>query len=241
MLTLFSSRKTIRQSNLLWGMTDVHSHLLPGVDDGVPNEVEALRILKYLQEIGVSRLYLTPHIMGDLEKNTSENLKERFDAFARICPDWIELRLAGEYLLDSCFEKQRKTGLLVMNGRHVLVETSYMSAPPDFLNMLYDLSLDGYTPILAHPERYLYMADEDYRVLKDRGYKFQLNLMSLHGIYGRRAAQVSHRLLKNEYYDYAGSDLHWLGVYEDTVEHLLLTRTEQQQLKALLENNHSLW
>ena len=82
MLTLFSSRKTIRQSNLLWGMTDVHSHLLPGVDDGVPNEVEALRILKYLQEIGVSRLYLTPHIMGDLEKNTSENLKERFDALS---------------------------------------------------------------------------------------------------------------------------------------------------------------
>lgn len=116
-----------------------------------------------------------------------------------------------------------------------------MSAPPDFLNMLYDLSLDGYTPILAHPERYLYMADEDYRVLKDRGYKFQLNLMSLHGIYGRRAAQVSHCLLKNGYYDYVGSDLHWLGVYEDTVEHLLLTRTEQQQLKALLENNHSLW
>ena len=107
--------------------------------------------------------------------------------------------------------------------------------------MLYDLSLDGYTPILAHPERYLYMADEDYRVLKDRGYKFQLNLMSLHGIYGRRAAQVSHCLLKNGYYDYVGSDLHWLGVYEDTVEHLLLTRTEQQQLKALLENNHSLW
>ena len=85
------------------------------------------------------------------------------------------------------------------------------------------------------------VASQASRVLKDRGYKFQLNLMSLHGIYGRRAAQVSHCLLKNGYYDYVGSDLHWLGVYEDTVEHLLLTRTEQQQLKALLENNHSLW
>lgn len=241
MLTLFSSRKTLGKSKLLQGMTDVHSHLLPGVDDGVPTCDEALQILERLQELGVSRMYLTPHIMADLPGNEPEKLKKQFDLLQQAWKGQVELRLAGEYMLDNGFEQQRAWGLMAMAEQHLLVETSYLSSPPGFLNMLYDLSLDDYVPVLAHPERYTYMEEEDYQMLKGKGYAFQLNLMSLYGVYGRRAAAVSRYLLKGGYYDYVGSDLHRLHPFDETVAHLALSRSEVDRLRVLMENNHSLW
>lgn len=241
MLSFFNSKKNMKKAGLLQGMTDVHSHLLPGVDDGVSSLEEALQILKYLQEAGVSRMYLTPHIMADLNEKGASELTSRFKQFVRACPDWIELRLAGEYMLDAGFAVQCKAGLLTMARRHVLVETSYWAAPPNLLNILYELSVDGYVPILAHPERYGYMTEEDYRRLKENGYKFQLNLMSLAGVYGKQAAHRACRLLEKGFYDFAGSDIHRLDVYRQTVEEYLLTRMQQNNLKKLLENNHFLW
>lgn len=231
----------MKKAGLFQGMTDVHSHLLPGVDDGVSSLEEALQILKYLQEAGVSRMYLTPHIMADLNEKGASELTNRFRQFVRVCPDWIELRLAGEYMLDAGFAAQCKAGLLTMARRHVLVETSYWAAPPNLPDILYELSVDGYVPILAHPERYGYMAEEDYRRLKENGYKFQLNLMSLAGVYGKQATYRACRLLEKGFYDFAGSDIHRLDVYRQTVEEHLLTRMQQNNLKKLLENNHYLW
>lgn len=222
-------------------MTDVHTHLLPGVDDGASSEEEALQLLRYLASIGVERIYLTPHVMQDLEKNTAEYLTDSFLSFRALSPEGIELRLAAEYMIDSDFQKHIDAGLLTMANRFVLIETSYLSAPFGFNQFVYELMVNGYIPILAHPERYFYMGVNDYRLLKEQGCRFQLNLMSLHGTYGRRAALVSHQLLKEGFYDYVGSDLHRLEVYCDVVEHLSLTRTQQQNLKTLLENNHSLW
>lgn len=241
MLPFFNPRKNMQRAGLLQGMTDVHSHLLPGVDDGVASLEEALQIMKYLQEAGVSRMYLTPHIMADLNEKGASELRVRFEEFLGACPDWIELRLAGEYMLDAGFATQCKSGLLTMARRHVLVETSYWAAPPNLMDMLYELSLDGYVPILAHPERYGYMTGKTYGLLKENGYKFQLNLMSLAGVYGKPTAYRASRLLEKGFYDFAGSDIHRLDVYRQTVECHLLTRHQQNNLKKLLENNHSLW
>ena len=127
-----------------------------------------------------------------------------------------------------------------MGGSHVLVETSYLSAPPDMRQLLYEVVLAGYTPVIAHPERYVYMEGGGYGKWKEAGCKFQLNLLSLGGYYGRYAYGVSHKLLKKGMYDYAGTDFHNLKKHMRGMEHLLLTSSEQKLVRGLLENNEIL-
>ena len=131
-------------------------------------------------------------------------------------------------------------GLLTYEDWQVLVETSYLSPPPDYLNLLYELSLEGYTPVLAHPERYMYMTKEDYFRLKDKGYKFQLNLFSLAGVYGARPAKYAAYLMKEGFYDYAGSDLHHPDDYKRNLARLKLSGKMLDGLREVLENNKGL-
>lgn len=235
-------KKNSLKSGLLQGMTDIHSHLLPGVDDGIPTQAEAIRALAFLrEEVGVQRIYLTPHIMGDWPRNRPAELKERFSFFLQTAPLGVEYRLAAEYMLDAGFRSQMTEGLLAMAGRHVLVETSYLSSPPDLERMLYEISLEGYTPILAHPERYVYMSDEQRFFLKDQGYKFQMNLMSLAGTYGKGPLACASSLLKQGFYDFIGSDFHKLHVYRQSLEHLYLNAAQKKAIGRLKENNEMLW
>lgn len=237
-----TSKKSLLKSGLLVGMTDVHSHLLPGVDDGIQTWSEALVALSYLEkEIGVERIFLTPHIMGDLIDNNRAKLIERFVSLESVYRGHISIRLSGEYMLDAGFCRHLADGLLAMNDNHVLVETSYLSAPPEMENLLYELSISGYTPVIAHPERYVYMSDNDRYLLKDRGCKFQLNLMSLAGTYGKGTSRCALELLKGGFYDFVGSDFHNTTIYEHSLRHLSIGKSEEKQIKQLLENNRMLW
>ena len=237
----FRRKQSIRKSGLLRGMTDVHCHLLPGVDDGIPTLEACLEALDFLANEGVAHLFLTPHLMGDLPDNRPDTLQERFEWLKSQYHGPIQMRLCGEYMLDPAFKQQRTLGLLAFPGNRVLVETSYMSAPPDWLETLYDLTLDGYWPILAHPERYLYLQPRDYGRLKEKGYHFQLNLMSLAGVYGEYQAKTARDLLKSGFYDYVGSDLHRTELYDRALSHLYLTQTEEKALQRLFINNGNLW
>lgn len=241
MFSLFSRKKNILQTNLLDGMTDVHCHLLPGVDDGVQREEEAVNSFQALSEMGVQRFYLTPHIMEEMSQNSRTYLKERFDAFKRKLPEGIEVKLAAEYMLDIAFSTHLKEGLLTMGDKHVLVETSYLSPPPDMQSMLYELIVTGYTPIIAHPERYLYMKRATYSELKEKGCKLQLNLLSLSGFYGGPAYENSVYLLKNNLYDYVGSDFHNLNKHRRGLSGLFPDCHQQIAIRQLLENNYSLY
>lgn len=219
----------------------MHTHLLPGVDDGIQNLMESFATLELMLQTGVKRICLTPHVMIELPRNTHEILAERFSILKDICPLGLELKLAAEYMLDAGFGERMKEGLLTLDGRHVLVETSYMSAPPDLQNMLYEIALEGYIPVLAHPERYLYMAREEYLFFREKGYKFQLNLFSLAGIYGSRPRQNAEYLLKQGLYDYTGSDLHSMDSYRNSLKRFSLTGRQEKEVRRILENNHSLW
>lgn len=219
----------------------MHTHLLPGVDDGIQNLMESFATLEFMQQTGVKRIWLTPHVMIELPWNTHEKLAEHFNMLKDICPFGLELKLAAEYMLDAGFGEQMKGGLLTLDGRHVLVETSYMSAPPDLQNMLYEIALEGYIPVLAHPERYLYMAREEYVSFRAKGYKFQLNLFSLAGVYGSRPRQNAEYLLKQGLYDYTGSDLHSMDSYRNSLKRFSLTGRQEKEVRRILENNHSLW
>ncbi|MDR1344936.1 MAG: hypothetical protein LBJ39_06240 [Tannerellaceae bacterium] len=241
MFSWFSSGKKNARHTLFKGMTDIHTHLLPGVDDGVQTVEDSIRILHFMHETGVERIYLTPHVMTDLPANTPEALQSKYESFLKVCPEGMELRLAAEYMLDGGFAQLTDKGLLSMHGRHVLVETSYLSPPFALTEMLYDLRTAGYRPIIAHPERYLYMRNSDYHKLKEQGCKLQLNLFSLTGAYGLHAERNATYILKQGLYDHAGSDVHKLENYREGITFFSPHKSLQKELERIADNNRTLW
>lgn len=226
------------------GACDMHSHILPGVDDGIQDVGRATRALLLLNRIGYKKVKLTPHFMKDYPENTRANIEARFQAFLTEVGDEtpVELSLGGEYMLDSCFLDRCEEGFLTLdkNNTLVLCETSYMSADPQAPNMLYQVMLKGYQPVIAHPERYNYASMATYRRWKEKDYLLQLNLLSLAGAYGETAKSKARALLKEGTYDYVGSDLHRDKDLRDIIYSIRLSNKERDQLQRLLENNKEL-
>ena len=227
------------------GACDVHCHLLPSVDDGFATAEKSLHALKVLGEHGVEKMILTPHFMRDYPLNNRESITAKFEAFKaeaeRCCG--IKLRLAAEYMLDACFMDHFKQGFLTLDkaGTHVLCETSYLMYEPGISQMLYDVMCEELQPVIAHPERYEYAVRDNYFRWKDKDYKFQLNLLSLAGAYGKTAVAKSHYLLKEGMYDYVGSDMHNLSNFEHFLPNLKLKTKEIDELQRLMENNKKLF
>ena len=222
----------LKDSGIFEGFTDWHSHILPGVDDGVRTVEEALEILRLYEELGVKAVWLTPHIMEDIP-NTTAHLRERFAELQATYTGPITLHLAAENMLDNLFEERlEKNDLLPLgeNGNHLLVETSYFNPPMGLNNILLRIKSKGYVPVLAHPERYVYMDAGDYRQLKEMNVMFQLNLSSIVGGYGTEVKKKAEWLLKNGFYDLAGSDTHGLAVLEAVLCKQKLPQTGHEQV-----------
>ena len=206
----FSKKQTLAESGFFKGFTDWHCHILPGVDDGVQTMDEALAILAEYERLGIAEAWLTPHIMEDIP-NTTAHLRHRFDQLQAAYTGNVRLHLAAENMLDPLFEQRLAAGDLLPlgpEGNRLLVETSYFNPPVDLYGMLERIKSAGYYPVLAHPERYLYMSPADYRKLKQAGIEFQLNLPSLTGLYGKTAQKKAEALHKHNLYNYSGTDLH---------------------------------
>ena len=173
----FSRYISVSSKGILQGMTDCHSHLLPGVDDGVRTAEESLRILEEMERQGIRKLWLTPHIMEDIP-NTTDALKTRFRTLCESYRGNIRLELAAEYMLDNLFVRRLEADDILSlheEKRYLLVETSYFNPPMRLLSMLKHIQEKGYHPLLAHPERYEYMQMADYKALQQVGVAFQLN------------------------------------------------------------------
>ena len=306
----FSKKTTIAASGILHGATDHHSHILPGVDDGVETIDEALRILATYETLGIKTLWLTPHIMEDCP-NSTEKLRARFERLKAAYNGSVELRLAAEYMIDNhlrklldntvchfepqgeisptkdCPSLQRgrseavgdnktpnspsllkreypqgegdennkfrpaaegrwheqsevtegSNNLLPIGttGKHILVETSYYNAPIKMRDTLQQIKSLGYHPLLAHPERYMYLDNSEYQKLHNEGVKFQLNLASLAGGYGPVVKKKALWLLSNSFYSVAGSDLH----SEESIDFITkckLSKENIEQVKRLLQS-----
>ena len=216
---LFHKTTVLSRSGLLKGMVDCHSHLLPGVDDGVQSMEESLQILREMEQQGIRRVWLTPHIMEDIPNETLA-LQRKFRELLQQYRGAVELKLAAEYMLDNLFEErlEKEDLLLLEEGkRFLLVETSYFNPPMDFLSVLQRIQKKGYYPLLAHPERYEYMQKRDYQALKEEHVSFQLNLPSLAGMYGKHVQEKAEALLKAGMYDRTGCDIHAIGCYKTLV------------------------
>ena len=212
----FSKRYSIANSGILDKYTDWHCHLLPGVDDGVQTMEEALQILASYEQLKVKEVWLTPHIMEDIPNSTAM-LRTRYAELKSAYKGPIILRLASENMLDNLFEERLAQGDLLplgKEGKHLLVETSYFNPPYGFHNILLRIKSKGYVPVLAHPERYVYMEPKDYEQLKRLNVAFQLNLPSLVEAYGTDAKRKSKWLLKKMYYQFTGTDTHKLSAWE---------------------------
>lgn len=206
----FRRRILLKDSGIFDGFIDWHSHILPGVDDGVQTMAEALKILCLYEKLGVKTVWFTPHIMEDIP-NTTAHLRDRFAELQAAYTGNVELHLAAENMLDNLFEERLENNDLLplgKNGDHLLVETSYFNPPMGLGNILLRIKAKGYHPVLAHPERYVYMEKKDYQQLKNMGVKFQLNLPSLLGIYGRIPKTKAEWLVKNHIYHLFGTDIH---------------------------------
>ena len=234
----FSKKTTIAASGILQGAVDHHSHILPGVDDGVETVDEALRILATYEALGIKELWLTPHIMEDIP-NTPQKLRTRFEGLKAAYKGSITLHLAAEYMIDNHLRKllNDNAELLPIGNasKHILVETSYFNPPMRFKETLRQIKSLGYYPLLAHPERYIYMDNDEYRRLREEGVKFQLNLASLAGGYGVAVKKKALWLLTNGLYSIAGSDLH----SEDAIGIITkckLSKLDIEQVKLLITN-----
>lgn len=209
----FFKNHTIGETGILNGLTDWHSHILPGVDDGFRSMKDSLEALSRYESLGISEVWLTPHVMEDVP-NATEVLKNRFSELCDAYKGALRLHLAAEYMMDSLFERRlRDRDLLPLGtgGKHLLVETSYFNPPAGLVEILKSIKAAGYFPVLAHPERYMYMDMEDYSALMDSGVRLQLNLCSLVGMYGKEVQKKAFRLLRKGYFSIVGTDLHRLS------------------------------
>lgn len=208
-------KKNTKSIDLSWLGTDMHSHLIPGIDDGSPDIETSVKIIKGFAELGYKKIITTPHVLWEIYPNTPEIITKGLEEVrAALVKEGvsIELQAAAEYYIDDHFaeELKKKAPLLTISGNMVLVEFSMVTAPLDLQQVLFDLQMLDYQPVLAHPERYSYLIrrKEFFDDLKNAGCLFQLNLLSLTGYYGEGVQELASYLLENEFYDMAGTDLH---------------------------------
>lgn len=234
-MLFFNTKKKIIDTGILKGSTDWHSHILPGVDDGIQTMEDSLAVLAYYEKIGISDVWLTPHIMEDMP-NTPEELRARFQELTEAYQGSVKLHLAAENMMDNLFNERLAANNLLpigLKGDHLLVETSYFQPPIDLRGTLKRIQELGYQPILAHPERYRYMDDSDYDYLVTKGVKLQLNIISLAGGYGKPAQDKALMLLSKGYYKFFGSDLHRLSHFTDAINSKALKKETAELLPGI--------
>lgn len=217
---------------------DMHSHLLPGIDDGSPDAETSVAYIKEMMKLGYQKFIVTPHIYADLYPNTKETiLAAQKELKAKLQQENIEVEIvaAAEYFMDDVFAERlsKNEPLLTLHQNWVLVEISFMSPPPDLNNIIFELIAKGYQPVLAHPERYSYYHSnkEIYHRFKDQGCLLQINMLSLSGYYGKAVQDAAHFITKEKIADLIGTDLHHQRHLE-ALHHPLLFADVQQALQT---------
>jgi tyrosine-protein phosphatase YwqE len=191
---------------------DMHSHVLPGIDDGAQNPQESIYLIRKMMDAGISKIIATPHIMADYYRNNAETINGALDILKEeLVKENIDIvvEAAAEHYFDETFETRiDEDKLMVMGHNYVLFELSFISPPPNVFPAVQKLLDRGYRPILAHPERYSYMDINQIKAFRDWGCNLQLNTISLTGYYGKSAMKMAESLVDNYLVDFISSDMH---------------------------------
>jgi len=216
MFNLFRKiKKNVELLEPFWVTTDIHSHILPGIDDGSPDIASSLKLVQGLYDLGYRRLVATPHVIGDFYRNNPGIINKELERLKIACTEVeidIELSAAAEYMLDDYFLQilKHKDQILPIYQNFVLTELPYSVMPMNVNEMVFEIIMAGYKPILAHPERYFYYHrdfEEFYR-LKELGFLLQVNLLSITGYYGAPVAKAAKFIFDKGLADFVGTDLH---------------------------------
>lgn len=243
MLNIFGKRKPL--AGLEHVGVDMHSHLIPGVDDGVQNIDESLESVKILYEAGYHHLITTPHIMSDYYPNTPDNLRQELEKLRKAIADAnlpVTVDIAAEYYLDYPFyENFERQELLAINGKYLLFELSFLNPPEILKEIIFRMQTAGYKPVMAHPERYSYWFRnfEMFRDLKDRGVWLQLNINSFADEYGVPTRKLAEKLIKEDMADLLGTDFH-RPAHAASMQKALYNKYLQQFIQSDHLKNHTL-
>jgi protein-tyrosine phosphatase len=194
-------------------MVDMHSHVLPGIDDGAQNTEESIFLIKKMMDLGIKKIIATPHIMVDFYRNTPETINGALEILKAELKKQnidIEIEVAAEHYFDETFEKRvAEKRLMTMGDNYALFEYSFISPPPNAFEVIQRMIEWGdYKPILAHPERYTYMTMEEMANLRAWGCNMQLNTISLTGYYGKEVKKKAEAMVDNDIVDFISSDMH---------------------------------
>lgn len=246
---LFGSRAASVEAAYLGALeVDMHSHLLPGLDDGAETLEHAVELLREMQALGYRKLVMTPHIMGDFYKNTPEGVRAALNNLQQAAQDagitGLELECAAEYYLDEWFGRKLEAAepLLSFGGnqKYLLFETSYINEPFNLQETIFNLKAAGYQPVMAHPERYTYLYGrfEELAKIRESGVLLQVNLNSLSGYYSRGAQHVAEKLIDAGMVDMLGTDAHHRKHTDTLRTKVLMAEYLQKALALPLLNKH---
>ena len=200
---------TFNYSSLI---VDMHSHVLPGIDDGAQTPQESVVLIRRMMDLGIKKIIATPHIMADYYRNTPETINAALNLLkGELKKENIDILIeaAAEHYFDETFEARIDAHkLMTIGDNFVLFEFSFINQPPNTYTVIQKLKDSGYKPILAHPERYIYLDVEQLRTLHGWGLDFQLNTISLTGYYGRESKKLAEALIDNQLIDFISSDMH---------------------------------
>jgi protein-tyrosine phosphatase len=215
MFNFFKSKRPADLATTLPVTMDIHSHILPGIDDGARDIETSLNLIQGLYDIGIRRSIATPHIIGDMYRNTPETINDALEKTRRACKAAnieVELSAAAEYMLDDHFMEllKNKSPLLTLHKNILLTEISYSTEPLNLEGIVAGIIAEGYKPLLAHPERYFFYHrnHEHYPYLKSLGFHLQVNLLSLTGYYGSGVKKAAKYIIEKGLADLVGTDLH---------------------------------
>ncbi len=226
----------------LKGFVDIHNHILPGIDDGAQNVAESIRLLKGMQEFGVGHFICTPHIMHNYHDNDRQSISKAHSRLTKALADTSKapkVSFAAEHMIDDNFEALlSKNEVLPLGQKHVLIEMSYLQPSINFDDAVLQLLQKQYTPVLAHPERYLYYHKTPaiYQTIKNKGVALQLNMLSLQGYYGKDIQKIAYYLLDHNLIDFLGSDLHH-SRHLETLKKIVIPKKYVDKLSEIITNN----
>jgi len=242
MISFFKKKQYLRDL-IPTNFVDIHSHVLPGIDDGAKTIEESQFLLENMIAFGFAKIITSPHTIETIWNNTPDTISKAL-SFTKenlsILTEKVKLKAASEYILDDHFATLYEQGnLLTLKGKFVLVEMSYINPPIQLFDYLFNLQVAGYTPVLAHPERYVFYHSDfsNYAKLKKAGCFFQMNLLSATGYYGKEVAKAADELLKKGMIDFVGSDFHHKHHIAAFSNPIIIK--EIDQLKRAAENNCS--
>ncbi len=243
MFSLFNKKVS---ADLSFIGADMHSHLLPALDDGLQTMEQTIEFVSGLHQLGYSKLICTPHIISDIHPNSPQTILPRLKEVqkqiaAHNIP--VQIEAAAEYLVDMDFEELLRNNepLLTFGSNYILIEMSFIAPSPNIESAIFELCIKGLQPVMAHPERYVYFHDsfDKYQRLIDLGCILQVNLLSLSGYYGGYVKKAAEKLIKNNMVQFVGTDMHH-EKHKEALMNLATKKEFYQLLQSVDLKNKSL-